>query len=32
LGRAMVDAAVLGTVESEARILENRDIRAMVKS
>jgi uncharacterized protein YbjT (DUF2867 family) len=32
LGRAMVDVAVLGTVESEARIFENRDIRAMVKS
>jgi hypothetical protein len=32
LGRAMVDVVVLGTVESEARILENRDIRAMVKS
>jgi uncharacterized protein YbjT (DUF2867 family) len=32
LGRAMVDVAVLGTVETEARIFENRDIRAMVKS
>jgi len=32
LGRAMVDIAVRGPVESEARILENRDIRAMVRS
>lgn len=32
VGRAMVDGAVLGTLESEARIFENRDIRAMVKS
>jgi len=32
LGGAMVDVAVLGTVENEARIFENRDIRAMVKS
>ena len=31
LGRAMVDA-VLGTVEREARIFENRDIRTVVKS
>jgi len=31
LGRAMVGVAVLGTVESEARIFENRDIRAMVE-
>jgi uncharacterized protein YbjT (DUF2867 family) len=31
LGRAMVDIAVGGTVEGEARILENRDIRAMVR-
>jgi uncharacterized protein YbjT (DUF2867 family) len=31
LGRAMVDIAVRGTVEGEARILESRDIRAMVR-
>jgi uncharacterized protein YbjT (DUF2867 family) len=31
LGWAMVDVVVLGTVEREARIFENRDIRAMVK-
>jgi uncharacterized protein YbjT (DUF2867 family) len=32
LGRAMVDVAVRGRAEREARIFENRDIRAMVKS
>ena len=32
LGRAMVDVAVRGTAEREARIFENRDIRAMVRS
>ena len=32
LGRAMVDVAVRGRVEHEVRILENRDIRTMVKS
>ena len=32
LGRAMVDVAVQGRAEREARIFENRDIRAMVKS
>ena len=32
LGRAMVDVAVCGTGEHEARIFENRDIRAMVRS
>ena len=32
LGRAMVDVAVRGTTEREARIFENRDIRAMVRS
>jgi hypothetical protein len=31
LGRAMVDVAVRGRAEREARIFENRDIRAMVK-
>jgi len=32
LGRAMVDCAVRGRVEREARIFENRDIRAMTAS
>ena len=32
LGRAMMDAAVRGTAEHHGPILENRDIRAMVKS
>ena len=32
LGRAMVDVAVRGTAEREARVFENRDIRAMVRS
>ena len=32
LGRAMVEVAVGGRAEREARIFENRDIRAMVKS
>jgi uncharacterized protein YbjT (DUF2867 family) len=32
LARAMVDIAVRGTAESGGRILENSDIRAMVKS
>jgi len=32
LGRAMVDVAVGGTGEPGRQILENRDIRAMVKS
>jgi uncharacterized protein YbjT (DUF2867 family) len=32
LGRAMVDVAVRGAAEREARIFENRDIRALVKS
>jgi len=32
LGRAMVDVAVRGRAEREARIFENREIRAMVKS
>jgi uncharacterized protein YbjT (DUF2867 family) len=32
LGRAMVDVAVEGRAEREARIFENRDIRAMLKS
>jgi hypothetical protein len=31
LGRAMVDVAVRGRAEREARIFENRDTRAMVK-
>jgi hypothetical protein len=32
LGRATVDVAIQRTVEREARVLENRDIRAMVNS
>jgi uncharacterized protein YbjT (DUF2867 family) len=32
LGRAMVDVAIQGRAEGEARIFENRDIRAMIKS
>lgn len=32
LGRAMVDLAISGTAERQSLVLENRDIRAMVKS
>jgi hypothetical protein len=32
LARAMVEVAVQGTPKCEIRILENRDIRAMVRS